>query len=526
MLPALLAVAAVGCLLPTWSPVVTWAHWGEDGPELELAGRVLGVPHPTGYPLLMLLVRTVGLVLPPPISALNVVTLLAAVAAVMVTGLSGRRLAERAGHGGAIGDLAGMAAGLTFLTSLTWWRQATIGEVYPLHVLLLATVIWLLLRRSPRSDLLAAYVAGLGLAHHLQMLPALILLTAVMAWFDRERLRVRLLPALFAPLSLYAVLVLRSRQDPPLDWGNPETLAGLWWTVSGTPYRGNLGAGGFEAVLGRFFEHMAVGPPLQIGWPALVCAIAGGLVLLRRDRAGAALFAGLFLAAATVGAAYGIPDPAAYYLPAVWSLCVLAGVGAAFFWNRMPRPHSALRLVGPAAVLALFVAGWLVQTRLVAAQVDAADRAGFRYAQEGAQLPPRAIVISHGDGRTFSLWYGTGVLADRADVAVIYDNLLDWDWYRTQLARRHPDVDLPAPGIPQGLRHRFLAEMHVDHRPVYVTAVDPALNGDFGIEAEGALFRVHRSRGEGAIAGASSGTRDNLPDRFLRTGDGTPPFPR
>ncbi len=178
-LPVLIpAVVALGLYLGTWCPFPTWANFGMDGPELEAAGRLLGIPHPTGYPLLMLLVRVVGLLVRPPWSALNVITLTAAIAAVGLTAAAGRGLARRlwpeAPGNALVHAVAAVISGLTLATALSFWKQAVIGEVYTLHVAIIATALALLVdpvRRSPRRILLAAYVTGLGLPHHLQILP-------------------------------------------------------------------------------------------------------------------------------------------------------------------------------------------------------------------------------------------------------------------------------------------------------------------------------------------------------------------
>src|SRR4029453_7482585 len=100
-------------------------------------GRTLGIPHPTGYPLLMLLVRVLGLVVPPPWSALNLVTLIAAVVAVAATGATGRALAERLWPGGRGTAVAGLTAGAALATALSFWKQSVIGEVYTLHLAIL-----------------------------------------------------------------------------------------------------------------------------------------------------------------------------------------------------------------------------------------------------------------------------------------------------------------------------------------------------------------------------------------------------
>ena len=43
--------------LDTLAPSITWRHDGADGGDLIAAAYTLGIPHPTGYPLYVLLAR-------------------------------------------------------------------------------------------------------------------------------------------------------------------------------------------------------------------------------------------------------------------------------------------------------------------------------------------------------------------------------------------------------------------------------------------------------------------------------------
>ena len=75
--------------------------------------------------------------------------------------------------------LAGVAAAILFAGSYTFWSQATIAEVYALHLLLVALTLFLVLRWSsePTFRRLCAFLAVFGLAfgNHLStilLLPA------------------------------------------------------------------------------------------------------------------------------------------------------------------------------------------------------------------------------------------------------------------------------------------------------------------------------------------------------------------
>jgi hypothetical protein len=505
LLPALLALALY---LGTWCPFPTWAHFGEDGPELEAAGRTLGIPHPTGYPLLMLLVRVTGLLLPPPWSALNLITLLAAVAAVAGTAASGRALARRTWPAGPGPAIAGLASGIALATALTFWKQAVIGEVYTLHLALLACALALLTPAAgphPRQALLACYILGLGLAHHLQILPAAAVIGLWLALDGRVWRALPRHPGLvfgallccLLPISLYAVHWVRSAAHPIFDWGDPETWPRLWWSMSGAPYRGHLLGGGLAATLGRGRDALLHGPVVQLGILGAGLAFLGLARALAAPRAGALPLL-LVLSASAVAAAYNIPDPAAYYLPAVLGLALAAGLGAAWLarvaWGASARMAAPLALVPRAAFLAILVAALALQVARVRPAADARrELAGLEYAALGtAALAPHALVITHGDGRTFSLWYGTTVLRPRPDVMVVYDHLLEWPWYQELVRRRDPTLRLPSPAAGREMLRAVLIVDQLDRRPVYLTELEAEIAHLFSVEPAGPLWRVTR----------------------------------
>src|SRR5438552_16445635 len=55
------ALAALWAYALTLSPTVAWVNLGEDSGALLVASATLGIPHPTGYPLFVLLGRVASL---------------------------------------------------------------------------------------------------------------------------------------------------------------------------------------------------------------------------------------------------------------------------------------------------------------------------------------------------------------------------------------------------------------------------------------------------------------------------------
>ncbi len=507
---AALAALALALYVPTWCPVVTWAHLGDDGPELETVGRIFGVAHPTGYPLLTLLVHVVSRLVPPPVSALNVVTLLAATAAVVAAGYAGRAAGRRLFPGEPRGAwLAGFAGAAFFAVSLSWWKQAVIGEVYPLHLALMTAALALVFAGGPRRGLLAAWCLGLGLANHLQTVPFLMVVAAYLFFSGRRRPRLAVAAALLAPLTLYLVPLLRARQHPALDWGDPETLRGIGWMISGSAYRGYLFRNGLSPFLERLADALLHGPAAQITAGGAALAAVGAAVGFRRAPREAAALVLLYLGSTVVGAAYAVPDPVAYYLPANLALGLFAGMGAAWVLASALRSAS-LRGLGRVAVAAGAVAA--TASILIFAGARAwpradvhRDRAALDYARGAmAALPPGALVLAHGDGRTFSLWYGALVLDPRPDVVILYDNLLDWPWYRRLLAERNPHLPLPPTGLSRPVLRGAILERFLEDRPVYVTELEPELASLFTATPAGPLYRVARGPRSGVTAAAST----------------------
>ena len=73
-------------------------------------------------------------------------------------------------------------------------------------------------------------------------------------------------PAIHDPEQLPGLL--RSRLDPPLDWGNPESLRQLAWHVTGRQYQNRLFQADVPRVLGRLGGIMGTHLPAQFGWVA------------------------------------------------------------------------------------------------------------------------------------------------------------------------------------------------------------------------------------------------------------------
>src|ERR687894_1134517 len=188
---ALTALIVFAIYLATLAP--TTAFW--DTSEYIAAAKVLGIPHPPGNPLFVIMAHVFGLI---PLAASYAVriNLFAAVTSAASAGLW-FLVAERwlkgivphrwARYGAAF---AGVLVGAT---SWTVWNQSTVNEkVYTLSLLSIALVMWLVVRwgddkpgtHRDRWLVLIAYVLALASTNHLVGVLALPALAVYVLWTD------------------------------------------------------------------------------------------------------------------------------------------------------------------------------------------------------------------------------------------------------------------------------------------------------------------------------------------------------
>jgi hypothetical protein len=185
------AVLVFAIYLATLAP--TTAFW--DTSEYIAAAKVLGIPHPPGNPLFIILAHTFGL-LPLAASYAERINLFAAVTSAASAGLW-FLVAERWLRG--IVPLrwaryaAAFAGVLVGATSWTVWNQSTVNEkVYTLSLLSIALVMWLVVRwgddepgtHRDRWLVLIAYVLALTSTNHLMGVLALPALAVYVLWTD------------------------------------------------------------------------------------------------------------------------------------------------------------------------------------------------------------------------------------------------------------------------------------------------------------------------------------------------------
>ena len=491
-------LAALLLYIVTLAPSITWAHDGADSGELLAAAVTNGVPHPPGYPLYMILLQgwlwLTGLIFPAADLAWrgNLFSALCAALSVGVTVMVlGHLLA-----GYKWGKVWALLGGLAWAVSPLLWTQAVITEVYALHSLLLALLGWVILCRGGRPRLLVPILA-LGFAHHLTfllLLPAILYylwtepsaLPAPRARFMRLAGVVTAAGVLAALFYVRTLLVAGTTPPPPVNWGYPDNLAGFWWLVSGSAYRGYFFTLEAKEMLGRVaswaYTVTTQYTPAGLGLALLGFAYLDGSNPRLRN------FSVFWLLPVSLySISYYTRDSEIYLLPVVWLMAVWMGFGLAVLADWLGRRpwHAPWRaIVATGAVIGL--------TALLLFHLPSVSLRGDREATDflaavEERIEPGSIIITTGDTTTFAVWYGAwgdgSLLAVAPDAVIVNYSLYQFDWYQRLLDNLYPNV------ANVGTSAQALIEANIAARSIYLTEKIPIIP-DERLQSEGPLWRI------------------------------------
>lgn len=366
-LALLLFAGTLGLYLRTLAPGLL----GGDAGEFQVAAWRLGLAHPTGYPLYLILggiwqhLLALGGV--NPAYALNMFSALLGAAAVallylcMIGWLQSPIGVRRT---------AALFTAVFFAVNFTFWSQNLIAEVYTLHTLFLVLIFsvagQLLSNRhdahpvTPSPShliILLGLLTGLALTHHattLLLLPslALVLWQARRGWIGSGKTWILALLALVTPLLLYLYIPLRSGPAAS-PWYHQAlgtetlTLYENTWPAFIAFITGQSISVGFRDVTGAVQQLSQAWLlwRLHLLWPGIVLAVLGLYQLIRqRNWPVLALTVPFFLIQQTFNLFYAIGDILVYYIPLYLVAAIWIGFAADTLGGGIQR---AMRVEGP-----------------------------------------------------------------------------------------------------------------------------------------------------------------------------------
>jgi len=454
--------------IATLAPSVT--YW--DAGEFLAAMKSLGIPHPPGTPLFILIGNVWGRALSPLVGFAYAVNLLSAVCTATACGIFAAMMSRWTSR-----PKAAIAGGILAGLMSSVWLNANETEVYAPALLMSALFLFAADRFADSRDskwlILLAYLFGLGWALQLSALvaaPAAILL----ALQARRANKIPILPMVLTGIlgaSVVFFMIVRAQHDPGINQGNPSTWTAFidvlarkqYQPVSMLPRQAP-----WYIQIGNFFEYadwqIAIGlhpeaPPSISRTPfTILYALLGIVGFIWHKRADASswrVITLLFICGSLGVIAYlnmkASPSYGEGFLPltakhearerdyffALAFICwgLWAGAGAVRTFARIGPKWSAAGIA--VAILPAFLNLPATNRRAGLDEVTPRDSA-LRILNSA---PRNAVVFAYGDNDTYPVWYMQQVEGTRRDVTTVTVPLLGAKWYRAELARRQGLLD-------------------------------------------------------------------------------------
>lgn len=343
------------CLAPT--------IYLEDSAEFVAAADTLGIPHPSGYPLYVILGKLFSFL---PLASLAwrinfMSAFFAALTGVVVFLIIKEFLLENIFLKGKAKVLVAILGSLLFCFSQIFWSQAEIAEVYTLNSFLMAVVFCCLYQWSrvikidqnqeKKYFLLTCFIYGLALTNHLMMILFLPIMIAFILIVDQKIEEKRKLLALgvlvfLIGLSVYLFLPIRATMKPAMNWGETNNLGNLIRHITRQDYQDfepmfwhNLGSK--INYLMAFLKNLIS----QYTWVGIILGLLGILGLWKKKKKFLFLALGFFLMNSLAiiflrKGLYSILNDhffCVYYLPAylIYGLGVV--YGGVFLWAKISQ---------------------------------------------------------------------------------------------------------------------------------------------------------------------------------------------
>ncbi len=529
----------------TLAPSVTFT----DSGELAAACASLGVAHPTGYPLFIIL-GFLWSMLPIPVSIIFKLNLFAAFCTALASLIFFQltlfflsAIQERAPNPPKETKEAkkkksksksestlvwlerenliqiALAASLMFAFSRTVWAQAVAIEVYSLHLVMLTLALLLFLRFTlakevqTKDALLWALALGLGFANHLTM----ILLAPAMLYFYFHRFgftkeSFKLIALMSIPfvlgLSLYLYLPLRSAMMPEFNWGEVHRgVDKFFYHVSGKQYQIHLFNGNWQPQAKMFVSLL----PFELAFVGIALAIYGAVRLFQVEKSLAWFMMLLVFGSALYAVNYNVHDADSYFLLSFLGLILLVATGVLFLAIQRKEVARVSLFLPLLAIAINFNHNNKRSETLV-----------LDYTKTMLEsLEPNALLLSaQWDYFCSAFWYLQRFEGYRPDVVMIEKELLRRTWYVRKVQKDFPelsekskneieafleDLEQFESGKPYNqarIQARWTAmlnsfiEKNINERPVYLTIdvvqTEPAVGGAYKKIPQGFALRLSK----------------------------------
>ena len=347
--------------------------------------------------------------------------------------------------------IASISAGLLLGFDRTFWNQGNAVEVYSLQAFLFCLIIFSLLKAyiTPIEErgltkrwLIFAAILALGFSNHMTTL--FVLPATAYLYFDKFRLKTagikRLLIMvflIFLPIfaGIYLYLPIRASQGPVLNWGNPVDFERFFRHVSGWQFQVWFfkSTDVMKKQLGYFFSNLF----LEFSIGILLC-LYGIFSSYLKARKFFIFNVILLLFSLLYASNYDIVDIDSYFLLSYVALSFFALFGIVQIFSKLSFKQYKRSIT--TALIAICI---LIQLIFNYKENDLKDVYTFEDYSKSTlnSTKPNSIILTYlWDYLVASSYYFQLVEKYRPDVIVIDKELLRRSWYYGQINRQHPGV--------------------------------------------------------------------------------------
>lgn len=435
ILGGILFISLIALYVYTAAPTV----FDGDSGELATVIHTLGLAHPTGFPIYILLGKLVTLIGGDPARTLNLLSSFFIVSSAVFLFFIFSSLR--------INRLVSFLSAIVFALGRSLWYHGGIVAVYPMGVFFITLLLLLFVRwqqeHKTKYIYLYAFIWGLSLGTHSVML-ILVIPLLFMLYKGRTQFRgflsyLKLIGIFLLTSFQYIYLPLAYARNQIVTFGSIKDFGGFFHYITQRDYAFKIGVRGFSDIL-PFIDHVIGALSTEFGLLFFLIGILGFVFLFKKNLQLFVILVGLFLGNMLMLFFYGgeadleLLYRYLYLDYVVLTICIASG-GYWVYEKLAKTPNSRIFIYIVFSLGIMFT----FQTNF---QYD--DRhnnyVGYDFARNVLMTPvEKSIVISEGDAVSGPLWYLQS-MGQRPDIILVDANALTLDWYVENMHKRYPDI--------------------------------------------------------------------------------------
>lgn len=475
---------------------------GDTG-EIATAVNLLGLAHPTGFPLYMLSGKLFTFITPwrDTVFSLNIYSSILTAGAVALIFFSFRSLN--------IALTPSIFASLIFGAGRnTIWSNAGTARIYALSLFLTLILVNLLIRWQKTNNkkflYWYAFFFGLSLGNHLIIIvmgmPFLFMLWREFKLNKQIKTLSHALLFFILPLSQYVYIWFAYTRNTIINWGDISTLKGFINYITQRDFAFKMSARTVDDSI-LFFRTLTNLLSTEFTVIFFIIALLGLIILGVKHKPLFLFFTYLIVASILIMFLYGNSLDVIVLYRYLFLIYIAFAISLAFFFNIFFNKYHQNRSV---FLMALVIISLVISLQFKIAFTDNNRHTNYvvgDYAENVfLTLEEDSIIFVIGDSATSSLWYLQST-NHRPDVIVIADHLLTYDWYIAHLHRKYGNkipaqiVEIKAISGKETTdkRRSEIIKANFKSRSIYLNYFDPViLSGttNFSLIPLGILYKI------------------------------------